>query len=304
MTDVPEIAPEIRGLLEEIVADPRSSLRLAPRRALRAWFDGQAIRPREASGTKLERHLVEVHREALADLLREAAMIAYWKAPILTHKPVGPDGKLYDPAALEPGWQERTEVHVRLAPHRDSAVDLLAGCLRGLSADQAHALATASLSLVGDDRTRLYLAKTVAWDKPRVALSMLTRFQGRKPARGLADQALLLIGARLCALELLDEARRVYTRAARCESVAVYGRTYSFNLSCLLGDDEQAIEEARELEHLTRFDDEVLLDERSLLRVWWAARPGLELAAARATLARISRRISQAASVVSEAFQP
>ena len=29
MKDVPEIAPEIRGLLEEIVAKPRSAIRLA-----------------------------------------------------------------------------------------------------------------------------------------------------------------------------------------------------------------------------------------------------------------------------------
>jgi hypothetical protein len=303
MKDVPEIAPEIRGLLEEIVADPRSSMRLAPRRALRAWFDGQAIRSRVASGTKLERHLVEVHREALADLLREAAMIAYWKAPILTHKPVGPDGKLYDPAELEPAWKERTAVHVQLAPHRDSAVDLLAGCLRGLSADQAHALATASLSLVGDDRTRLYLAKTVAWDKPRVALSMLNRFHARKPARGLADQALLLIGARLCALELLDEARSAYMRAARCESVAVYGRICAFNISCFLGDEKQALEEARELHRLTATDGEVLLAERDLLRAWAAARTPGALETARQTLARISPNLPDAAHVVSEAFQ-
>jgi hypothetical protein len=303
MKDVPEIAPEIRALLEEIVADPRSSLRLAPRRALRSWFDGETIRPREASGTKLERHLIEVHREALADLLRDAAMIAYWKAPILTHRPVGPDGKLYHPAELEPRWRERTEVHVRLAPRRDSTVELLEGCLRGLSAAQAHDLAQASLSLVGDDRTRLYLAKTVAWDQPHVALSMLDRLQGRKPARGLADQALLLIGSRLCALQLLAEAREVYMRAARCESVAVYGRTYSFNLSCFLRDDVQALEDAFELDRLTK-DDEVLLDERDVLREWSVARSEGERATARATLARIASKLSRAGRVVSEALQP
>ena len=97
MKDVPDIAPEIRGLLEEIVADPRSAMRLAPRRALRTWFDtDEMVRASDVVRTSAERHLVEVHREELAALLCEAACISYWKAPVLSNRPIGAEPHLQD----------------------------------------------------------------------------------------------------------------------------------------------------------------------------------------------------------------
>jgi hypothetical protein len=60
MKSVPEIAPEIRSLLEEIVADPRSAIRLVPQRALRTWFDSsETVRASDIVRTNAERHLVE-----------------------------------------------------------------------------------------------------------------------------------------------------------------------------------------------------------------------------------------------------
>src|SRR5262245_49199710 len=108
MKDAPEIAPEIRGLLEEIVADPRSAIRLVPRRALRTWFDtGATVRTSDVVRTSAERHLVEMYREELAALLCEAAWISYWKAPVLSSRPTGVDGKLYNPTEREPDWRRR-----------------------------------------------------------------------------------------------------------------------------------------------------------------------------------------------------
>src|SRR5262245_40199519 len=108
MNDAPEIAPEIRGLLEELVADPRSSMRLVPHRPLHYWFDSdETIRQREISGTKLERHLLEAHRHELAQLLFEASRIAYWKAPIRCLRQLGPDGRPVPNATAERLWRAR-----------------------------------------------------------------------------------------------------------------------------------------------------------------------------------------------------
>jgi hypothetical protein len=227
MKDVPAIDPEIRGLLEEIVADPRSRMRLAPRRALREWFDtGETIRPREASVTKAERHLIEVHREALAELLREAAWIAYWKAPVFAHKPVASDGRLYDPADLEPRWRERARVYIKEPCLQDSLVSLLAECLEGLTPARAHSLAMTSLTLVGNDKTRFYLALSVPWDRPRAALSMLRRLSHHRLPRSFSEKVLSCIGARLCAIDALREARAEYSRVARGETDVVRRGNY------------------------------------------------------------------------------
>jgi hypothetical protein len=131
MKESPEIAPEIRGLLEELVADPRSSMRLVPKRALGSWFDsGETARAREISGTKLERHLIDAHREELAQLLCDAAMISYWKAPIASPLPIGPDGKPHNPASREPHWSLKVRAAIGLS--RDADTDLLRGCLSGV----------------------------------------------------------------------------------------------------------------------------------------------------------------------------
>jgi hypothetical protein len=302
MKDVPEIAPEIRGLMEEIVADPRSRMRLAPRRALREWFDsGETIRPSEVSGTKAERHLIAVHREALAELLREAAWIAYWKAPMYAHKPVGSDGRMFDPLEREPDWVGRAAMHARLARDRDSSTGLLAQALEGLTADQAHDLARTSLSLVGSDRTRCYLALTVPWEGPRTALSVLRRVLNRKHDRTMVDRVLLHVGVRLCAIGDYAKAREAYQSAAKGEE-ALHARSYAFNLSCFLGDERQAIEEGRELSRHATPDSEVLLSLRDLIRTWVKTRNARELACARRVVATASERFSPAAHVLTEAY--
>jgi hypothetical protein len=305
MKDVPEIAPEIRGLLEEIVANPRSAIRLAPRRALRTWFDsGETIRATDVSRETAVRHLVAAHREELAALLREASWISYWKAPVLSHRPVGRDGKLFHPAELESNWIRRAERQTASSPPTSSDVQLLRQCIAGIAATQGYALAQASLSLVSSDRTRCYMALCVPWEKPRVAITLFRRLEQRAQPRSLRPDILLSLGARACYLGLFHEARELYRASSSLNPQSPYGWVFAFNLSCFLGDTKAALAEAVELGKTARPDDPRVLEDCSVLREWVKARSKDQLANARKTISCLSHEIPEVARVLCQVIEP
>lgn len=304
MKDVPDIAPEIRGLLEEIVKDPRSAIRLAPRRALRTWFDtGETARASDVTRTKAERHLVEVHREELAALLCEAAWISYWKAPVLSSRPIGADGKVYHPTEREPDWRNRAKREVDSASHQSDGVELLRQCLVGIQPQQGWALGQASLGLVPRDLTRFYIALSVPWSKPRVAIALLDRFARQARPFLTRRVALLSLGARTCSLGLLQEARIAYLEATRFEPQSPCAGMCAFNLSCFLGEERSALAEARELIHVARQEDPMVIEVQNSLREWIATRSASELDVARSTARKLHGRIPDVAAAVCEGYE-
>lgn len=304
MKNVPEIAPEIRGLLEEIVADPRSMIRLAPRRALRTWFDtGETVRASDIVRTSAERHLVEVHREALAALLCEASWISYWKAPVLAHRPLGPDGELYSPTDREPNWRLRSKKAIHSASGSLPGVDLLRQCLEGVKPDHGCALAAASLGLVPRDLARYYFALSVPWSKPSVAISLLNRFARiARPATTRLD-ALLSLASRTCSLGLLREGRELYREASALSPKAPYGPICSFNLSCFLGEGATAEKEALQLGSVVGPHDPALIEELELFKTWAKSRTEAEISKAKRVRESISSRIPEVAVMVCQTFE-
>ncbi len=281
MTNAPEIAPEIRGLLEELVADPRSSIRLVPRRPLRYWFDSdETIRPREISGTKLERHILEVHREELADSLLAAARIAYWKAPQFAHWPRDAEGRVFNPDEAESRWRRRGGEPRDAARSED--VELLRRCLEGgLHSYDAFSLAKASLGVVPRDEARLYLGITVPWDRPRTAMQMLTRLESRA-CMHIASDAARHVAARLCCVGRLRDAQAKYRLALQVDPGVWVGHLYVFNLSCCLGDRDQAGRQAREADGMKmdgRNERAVLSEALAILRQWFSEKPALKAVA-------------------------
>lgn len=241
MKDAPEIAPEIRGLLEEIVADPRSAIRLAPRRALLPWLEsGDTARVSEISSTNAERELLKVQREALAKLLYEAARIAYWKAPPLpSHRPVGRDGMPYDPIDGEPlvlRCSRRRLARSEGAP----GVDLLRQCFEGIRPEQGPALVRASLSLVPRDEARVLLGLILGKERPRTAMVVLRRLSATTVEGSIKGHALRGLGACLYGVRLFSEARRSYERSAFHGLDSACSWLYVLNLSCLLVDERTA----------------------------------------------------------------
>ncbi len=289
MRTLPEIDPEVRGLLEEIVADPRSCLRLVPRKPLKSWFDSdETVRASDVSGTKAERHLIEAHREALAELLREAARIAYWKAPVWAHRPLTKNGELRDLKQAEPAW--RVRAGLRLEAHaRGGQVDLLRSCLEGIQPERGLALARASLGLTPSNLTRIDVALTIPWSLPYSALSLLGRLS-RRVTSELKPYVLRCMGARLCSVDRLGAARHAYQVASVLDPKSPLGHISAFNLSCYMGDAETAVAESRSLE-ATAGGDVRVSEAESLLVQWARTRKEPDRMMARDVVARIRERV-------------
>jgi hypothetical protein len=302
MKDAPEIAPEIRGLLEEIVADPRSAIRLVPRRALRTWFDtDETVRASDVVHTSAERHLVEMHREELAALLCEASWISYWKAPVLSYRPIGEDGRLYEPTQREPEWRRRAG-RVVAASDRSAGIELLRQCLEGVEPQLGWMLAQASLGLVPNDKTRFDLALNAMWKRPRTAMVLFNRLNMRARPASLRALTLQSLGSQACYLGLFNDAHEYYRAAGTLDAQSPYGWGCAFALSCFLGDEERAREEARELGATIMPEDPRVPELRQLLREWRKSRNVSELTRARNVLGQIGDRIPRIARDLCEDF--
>ena len=301
MKDVPEIAPEIRGLLEEIVANPRSAIRLAPRRALSSWFDsGEMVRATDVSHDKGARHLVAAHREELAALLREASWISYWKAPVLTYRPVGEDGALYHPTQREPAWCHRAEREFSGSKDSSTNIELLRQCLDGILPHRGRELAQASLGLVPNDKTRFNLALNAQWKRPRTAMVLFSRLLSHNQRTNLGALVFQSLGTQACFLGLFADAHRFYRASSTLDPDSPFGWGCAFNLSCFLGNREQAREEAAELGTLISPEDARILELRDLLREWRKARRVDELVEARRVVGWFGDRIPRVAKVLCE----
>ncbi len=267
MRTLPEIDPEVRGLLEEIVADPRSCLRLVPRKPLKAWFDSdETVRASDVSGTKAERHLIEAHREALAELLREAARIAYWKAPVLCHRPTNQAGQLCNPADAESAWLVRARA--RASQGGPFLPAILTSSIDSLDPRHAPALARASLGLAARDSTRCLAVHVVPWEQPALAIHLFERLLVRLGSARLRAEVFLALGSRLCALGLLSRARDAYRSSSAENPLSPYGAAYAFNLSCVLSDDSGALREAKVLADAVTPRDPRIVDVVGVLRDW------------------------------------
>lgn len=302
MRNRPEIEGELRSLLEEIAASSHSSARLVPRRPLRGWFDGgEAIRARDVDGTRAERHLIAAHREALAATLLEAAKIAYWKAPVLSLRPIGPNGETYDASVAEQSWRHLARKRAGLERDFESGVSLLRMCLSEIPAARGHDLALASLSLVPSDAARYYVTRTLPWGRPRTAISLLRRLADSAPAAWRVE-ALSSLGARLCAVEDLGEAREAYRAATQADERGSLDWAFVLNLGCCLGDQKGALTAAAELGRFLKPDHPHVSAAKVAFEEWWRSRTDDERAVARKVRALLSTRMSETAAVLCEAF--
>jgi hypothetical protein len=303
MKDRPEIEGEIRGLLQEIVDDPRSSARLAPRRPMREWFDGgEAIRAREVDGTAVERHLVAAHREALAAMLLEAAQIAYWQAPILSFRPIGPDAAPYDERAAEVRWRPLVRRRIERTSELGAGVDLLRACLDGIRADQGHALAQASLSLVPSDAARYYVTRTLPWDRPRTAIALLERLVGiaQDPWR---IAALSSLGARRCSTEEFGLGLKAYREATTRDPQGCVDMICVFNLSCLLEEPASVLATARTLDPLLVGQERSVRMMAELLRTFWRDQNASRRSRAHDMASRLRGSVPERAAILCEVYQ-
>lgn len=301
---LPEIDPEVRGLLEEIVSDPRSSIRFAPRKPLKSWFDsGETVRARDVSGTTAERHLIEAHREALAKLLYEGAMIAYWMAPTFSLLPFGDDGR---PRLLESeirAWSSRSRSRLEKTPADLPGTEILRLFAGEMRPTLGLALAQASLGLVPSDRARYGVAVTLPKTRMQTSVKLLRSLKRSHLPVELRHRVHESIGARLSNLAQVAAARAAYRDATLENPDSLHGHVYAFNLSCFLGDENAATEEAIEIGSRLACDHPLIHDAGVILRSWWKTQGAKHVEVARHVAARMSGKIPDAAEALGRTFK-
>lgn len=302
----PEIDPELHGLLDEVVTDPRSALRRTPRHALLRWFgnpDSAHARPIDA--TTAERHLVAVYRESLAEIFRESALVAYYQAPFRSHprrtltgEPV-PTGPLVESLRRKSRkaeefasrWAERSPVHEFLALLRARLPD-----------GPAVRWAEMSVSLAPTDFGRFVHAIALPVSQHHEAIGLLQRLgteaRGDQRLRDIHSQ----LAVRMAALGWNALARDQYDHAIACVPDSPGAYIYGFNLSIFMQDERAAVAYSRSLESLV-VEEERIAQSIAIIAEWAHEQRPSDVAKARALAARIAGRLCPSLARLSGAWQ-
>jgi len=250
------IDPELHGLLDEIVADPRSALRLTPRKALSSWIFGDERAPRSLSATHAGRHLLEAHREALAEILIQASRVAFWKAPGMAIRVESASRTRIGPVT-EAELQERIGTEARQNPLLDPVLGTLLGTWP-LRAESAGELARASLALVPSDEARYAVALALPEGEAAAAIALLEPLVARQEKKRnveLVWRVLASLGRRQATAGEWDRALSSYTLCRGLTPLAVIDEYCIANLACYLGDSDRARDAARRIEGDLRASD-------------------------------------------------
>jgi len=157
--------PELEGLLRELAADPRSRLLRLPRpRTLPELLARpDLVRPAHTGLTLAERHLLQVHRDELADVLRRACLMRFFSDParaIYLNRSIDAHTRIEVDTPEQ--WRARARdvlADLRRSPGPLEGIDLVEACLRPdaertISITQ---LARASMILQPTDTAQAYV---------------------------------------------------------------------------------------------------------------------------------------------------
>lgn len=166
MSDTPLFSPELEGLLREAAADPRSVLLRVPRQSpLRSLLARQEpLRPTATGLGALDRHLLAVHRDELAEALLEGCLVRLysnqaWSSSVHRTRTATEDWVVESPR----DWAERTRERALPLSGRSielSGLDLLQRCIEpaGLDTVSLTQLARSAMRLVPSARARAWVA--------------------------------------------------------------------------------------------------------------------------------------------------
>ncbi len=181
-TDVITLHPEIADILSELAKKPGSALLRVPRRDVprSVMESGSVVSARSATLDEAERHLVQVHREELAFVLRQAAYLRLNEGEESRHLMV--DRAL---SSLRDHIPSEKEVRVRSSrvlredaghAEKTEVVELLERCVASSVSGWASAgqLAAASHRLVPNNAARIYAAlQALAEGSPATSIVIL-----------------------------------------------------------------------------------------------------------------------------------
>ncbi len=265
--------PEIQALLEEIVADPDSTLLRVPQTRLSRWI-GKREPPLSAGEsllTRAERHLVQEYRESVALMLYRACQRRIlgqpsWKRMI--HRSVLLDGDI----CIQDERTWRVEVSRELetmnrVPGVDAGFQLLERCVPENRHDHPSAseLAAASLRLVPRDETRIWLALALHEDEhDQSAFRALDSVLGHQPSR--LNRALALENRGFVCMEQgnLGVALQWYRAAALGTDESAVPALAWLNISFQLADEGAVLEAASSAGELVCPDHASVLEHEEM----------------------------------------
>ena len=303
----PEIDPELRGLLDEVVRDPRSALRRTPRRALLEWFGNPtAAHARPIDATAAERHLVAVYRESLAEILRERALLAFLQDPEFCHPWRDPEGKLKDLDAHSRALVAkvpRAAGFARSSGWFAAYEEIFVLCAGTVGRDQSPALARLSVQLYPSDFAKFTLALTLPRSDPMEAIGLQQRLaiEARDVHRRM--DALNDLAGRMAELGWISLARDQYERALELVPHAVEARCYALNLSCFLMDRDRVLFHSSALEDAAACDAGRVKESASIIRRWMRARDPREVARVSRFMRGLGDRLSTRAQTLMEGIR-
>lgn len=283
--------PEFEEILRKVASDPGSALLRVPRpQRIRGLFE--RVQPASAlstSWTKSERHLLQVYRAELADLLRQACRVklldpsrSRWRN---NHPRGTPDQRRVRASELARGVA-RSGVEPLESEEIRSARALLEECVadfEGLEPSVAD-LAEASLRLEPRDEARVLAALDYSQrEMPRAAIQILERVIADLPRPEILMCAWNNLGT---AWSLLGETGKAFHSHAEACSIVVDRAELWMNrllLGIQLGLVEDVRRSARTLDDLISDDDPLIEGyaadkaEQRRTGVWTPSRESLEL---------------------------
>ncbi len=268
--------PEFEAILRDVAADPRSSLlRVKRPHKLGELFDAYSPISAHATGlTSAERHLVQVHRNEVAWLLRQACLIKLIEGPTsrqFVSRYVAPNKevRLLAPTEMERRVREQREC----SSGRDECahgLDLLLQCV-ATSHDETprvSELAIAACRLEPSDQARLMVGyDLVLQDQARGSLGLMQRLLTGAPREREAAKAWGCVG--MCFVNLGDlpsahEALLNGSSQATPETANVLSRLV---LGLQLGLRQDVLDCAVRLDESVQADDPVVLSFVHVLRL-------------------------------------
>lgn len=283
----PRISREVRELLAEAVSDPKSQLLTIPTidsaRALRKLERPLEARPNFESS--LDRLLVERYREEVAELLYRAA------CEILREVPVEQSHIVWGSEPVDLGQVEHRAVRLQLSGRSGcDELDLLVGHCTNRERISAYGLARSCNSLLPTNVRRVLVGLCLIRDgRESEAKRQLESVLANTPSASEVSLSLM----NLAHLEHLrgdfPASRRLYREACKEGDASPSAYCEWFTSSLRLGDSDQTIEAAAQLEDHASPSNSFLSESMALLRS--------EVRAGRWTLTasgeRLARRIER-----------
>ena len=300
----PEVDPELHGLLDEVVQDPRSALRRTPRRALIEWFGNPtATHARPIDVTTAERHLVAVYRESLAEIFRVRALLIFLHAPQFCHPWRDPEGKQMDLSSA--AGKTEAKLHRAIGFARTNSwqhyEELFTHWPGASGPDGAFTLAKLSLQLAPTDFGRFTVALTFPRSEPMEAIGIQQKLavEAREPHRRM--DALNDLAGRMAELGWMSLACEQYERALEIVPWAIESRCYALNLSCFMMDRDRALFHSNALEEAVAGKGEVRIKESGvIIHRWMLGRGPAEVARVSRFLRSLGDRLSPGARTLME----